>query len=271
MHPFLFEVNGFGLPAYGTFLTLAFGLGIALAARRANARGLDGDRVIDLGLIVLVAALVGSRLLYAVTHVELLRDPETGWTDVVNPFQSAGGAGAVGLSMMGGVVLATLAGVAYVRWKRLPLLPLADVVAPSALLGEAITRIGCFLNGCCHGVVCSLPWGVRFPKGQAALHFPGEAVHPTQLYTSLLAFVGFLGLLALARRRPAPGVVFCAFLALWGGIRFGVDFVRWYEEGSILFHAGGVAFTIHQAIALGMVLAGGLGLRWIAVRAKTAL
>lgn len=265
MHPILFEVGGYPVAAYGMALLLAFVVGISVAVRRARALGLNADRVLDATMLILVSSILGARLLWALTHPEVFRPPHGTWLDAVNPFQGDGDFGIVGLSMMGGVVLALLTSIAFFAYHRLPLLPHADVIMPSVLLGEGITRIGCFLNGCCHGLVCTAPWGVRFPPDSpAAALFPGAAVHPTQLYASLLGFASFALLIWLARRRPFPGAVFFSSMVLVGGYRIALDFVRYYESQVILFRAAGAAFTINQLISAGLVLVGlaGIAVLW---------
>jgi len=260
MHPILFEVGGYPVAAYGMALLLAFGVGIAVATRRARAQGLDGDRVLDASMLILVSSILGAWLLWVVTHPAMFRPPLGSWLDALSPFHADGGFGTVGLSMLGGVVLALLSSLAFFAYHRLPVLPHADVVMPSVLLGEGITRIGCFLNGCCHGLPCAAPWCVRFPDGSpAAALFPGAAVHPTQLYASLLGFSSFALLVWLARRRPTPGTVFFLSLLLVGGYRILLDFVRYYESQVILFRVGGAHFTVNQLISLGLVLAGVAG------------
>jgi phosphatidylglycerol:prolipoprotein diacylglycerol transferase len=268
MHPILFEIGGYPVAAYGTALLLAFVVGISVATRRARAQGLSADRVLDCTMLILVTSILGARLLWVVTHPALFRPPLGSWLDAVNPFQG-GGVGIVGLSMLGGVVLAVIAALAFFAYHRLPVLPHVDVIMPSVLLGEGITRIGCFLNGCCHGVPCTVPWGVRFPVGSpAATLFPGAAVHPTQLYASLLGFGGFALLIWLARRRPAPGVVFFSSLLLLGAYRIALDFVRYYESEVILFQIGESNFTLSQLISLGLVLASAAGIAVLARRPR---
>lgn len=261
MHPILFEVGGYPVAGYGTALLLAFVVGITVATRRARAQGLDADRVLDCSMLILVTSILGARLLWVLTHTEVFRGPQGSWLDAVNPFQSGGGFGLVGLSMLGGVVLALLSALAFFAYRRLPLWPYADVIMPSVLLGEGITRIGCFLNGCCFGLVCTAPWGVRFPDGSpAATLFPGAAVHPAQLYASFLGFASFAFLIWLARRRPFPGAILFTSLVLIGGYRIALDFVRYYESQVVLLRAGGVDININQLIGLGLVLAGIAGL-----------
>ena len=161
--------------------------------------------------------------------------------------------------------------VGLLAYHRLPLWSYLDVIIPSVPLGEGITRIGCFLSGCCHGLVCTAPWGVRFPDGSpAALLFPGAAVHPTQLYASLLGFGSFAFLIWLARRRPPPGVVFFTTLILVGGYRIVLDFFRYYESQVILFRAAGLDFNINQLISLGLVLVGIAGIAVLSRRPASA-
>ena len=271
MHPILFEIAGYPVAAYGTALLLAFLVGIRIAAWRAQAQGLDAKRVVDCSMLILVSSILGARLLWVVTHLAVFRPPLGSWLDAVNPFQGVGGSGTVGLSMLGGVVLAVLSAVAFLAYHRLPLWSYLDVIIPSVPLGEGITRIGCFLSGCCHGLVCTAPWGVRFPDGSpAALLFPGAAVHPTQLYASLLGFGSFAFLIWLARRRPPPGVVFFTTLILVGGYRIVLDFFRYYESQVILFRAAGLDFNINQLISLGLVLVGIAGIAVLSRRPASA-
>jgi len=219
LHPILFRIGSYEVPAYGVALTIAFAVGIAIARRRARAVGIDEERVIDACLIALATSLVGARLLWVVTHLEVFRGPGGGWLQAMNPF-GGGRGGYTGLSMMGGVVLATVSSLAYLAWRGLPLLRTADLLAPSVLLGEGITRIGCFLNGCCYGHACTAWYCLPFPAGSGAHDaFGGEPVLPTQLLASALGIAGFFALSALWRARLRPGAVFFAFLAWVGATR----------------------------------------------------
>jgi phosphatidylglycerol---prolipoprotein diacylglyceryl transferase len=268
VHPILFHIGSYGVPSWGVFLAIAFAAGIAVARRRAREVGLDEDRVVDLCMVIVVASIVGARILWVATHLDFFRPPHGTWTDTFSPFQSSGSLGIVGLSMLGGVALALASSWAFLAWRRMPVLRTMDVLAPSVALGEGITRIGCFLNGCCYGLLCDYPWAVRFPPGSAADRtLGGAAVHPTQLYASVLAFACYFALSWLWRRRPSDGVVFFAMLVLLGAQRIGVDFFRFYEEQIVLFRSGGWAFNLNQVIALALVAVGAAGLWWRRPRA----
>jgi phosphatidylglycerol:prolipoprotein diacylglycerol transferase len=254
VHPVLFELGALRVTSYGVALLIAFGVGIAVAARRAERDGIAPDRIVDVGIVALVASLLGSRLLWLLTHRDLVDG------SVLTALLPFGGEryGLSGLSMQGGVVLAIVAVFACLRWRGVPLLPAADAIAPTVSLGEGITRLGCFLNGCCYGLVCELPWGVRFPSGsQPVERFGDVAVHPTQLYASAAGFAIFALLSLGSARRPFAGATLCAWLVLFGLQRLLVDVFRYYESSVTLFHLGTLPFTVNTVVAVALV-AGGL-------------
>ncbi|MBC7185959.1 MAG: prolipoprotein diacylglyceryl transferase [Calditrichaeota bacterium] len=270
MHPVLFKLGPLEIHAYGLMLAISFVLGILLAARRAKRLGIDPNRIMDLGVLVAVSAIVGARLFYVAFHLDEFRGH---WTDTFNPFQSTGQVGIGGLTLLGGVILAILTSYIYLRLKNLSFLRVADVVAPSLGLGIFLTRIGCFLNGCCFGVPCHLPWAVSFPYGSPAhYHYGPVPIHPTQLYSSLGGLVMFGALLALDRHRRFDGYLFYFFLVFYGIGRFLVDFVRYYEPSMVLVRLGSVTISMNQGISLLMLAAGiiGLVLGWRRLRATAA-
>jgi phosphatidylglycerol:prolipoprotein diacylglycerol transferase len=153
------------------------------------------------------------------------------------------------------VILAVLTGFVYLHWKKLPLWPMLDACAPSFLLGMAITRIGCFLNGCCFGKPTALACGVVFPPDSAAGWFlPHLHLHPTQLYSSLAGLV-MLGLvLFLERFKKFDGYTFLLVMLLDFIFRFCIDFVRYYETQMTVFTIGGVPIINNQLISLTIVV-----------------
>jgi phosphatidylglycerol:prolipoprotein diacylglycerol transferase len=134
-------------------------------------------------------------------------------------------------------------------------------------LGIGITRIGCFLAGCCFGHPTRCPLGVHFPVGAPASRQYGldVAVHPAQLYSSAGGFLIFLILLLWERRSAVRGGTFFGFLLLYGVQRFLVDFTRFYTTDQIW-----LGLSNNQLISLGLVLAGGGGLLAVLRRARGA-
>lgn len=269
MHPVLFRIGSYEVPSYGLLLTLAFAAGIWIARRRAAARGIDGERVLDVCMLILFSSILGARLLWVVTHLDQFRAPQGSWSDALNPFRGGVYVGFAGLSVLGGVVFATASALAYLAWKKMPVLATADVLAPSVALGEGITRIGCFLNGCCYGLPCEGGFCVRFPADSpAALVYHGAAVHPTQLYASAIGFLLFFVLSALLRRSLFPGAVFAAFLAFQGLQRLLLDLVRHHDESVIWFRMGTTPFTANQGVSVALLAAGVIV--FLALRSRTA-
>lgn len=242
-------------------LALAFATGLFVAQRRAERRGLSGERVLESGMVILISSILGSRLLYVLTHWHHFRPPRGTWVDVFNPLATPGSVGITGLSMTGGVVLAAASAVVFIRRRGVPVLPYVDILAPSVALGEGITRIGCFLNGCCFGTPSDLPWAVRFPHGSAAATTFGEtALHPAQIYSSIAGFALFGLLLCVSGRRRREGMVFFGFLLLWGTSRVLLDPLRYYEPGAILVDLPGFRLTVSQGLSLLLAAAGLCGI-----------
>jgi len=248
MHPVLLGP----IKSFGFMLAVSFGLGIWVAARRGRRGGIAPETIYDLSFVILVSSIIGVRGFYVATHLERFQD---NWLRV---FAFPEG----GLTLYGGLVLALLAGWLFCRRKRLGYLQVADIMIPSVALGIGITRIGCFLAGCCYGQPCDLPWAVHFPHGAPAVEqFGPVAVHPSQLYASLGGFLIFGALLLWERRSARPGETLGRFLLLYGCHRFVIDFTRYYEPSQRLL----LDWTNNQWLSLGMI-ALGIGLMVRAVR-----
>jgi phosphatidylglycerol:prolipoprotein diacylglycerol transferase len=270
VHPVLFRIGSYEVASYGLMLTLAFGLGIWIAARRARGRGLNGEAVLDAGIWIIVSSLLGSRAFWVVTHWEQFRPPHGSLWDAINPLASDGQfVGVAGLSVMGGLPAALVVALLFFRWKKLPILAFADLMAPSVALGAGITRIGCFLNGCCFGTACAAPWAVTFPSGSLpGSVFHDTPIHPVQLYASAAGFAIAAFLFWLDSRRPREGAVVFAMCVLMGLQRFLLEFIRYNEGGEIWFRVGDQIVSSYQGVALGLVAVGAAGLLWSASRAR---
>ncbi len=159
----LLEKNfaGGGLPirGYGVMLLIAVVAGVVLAARQAARAGLNPDIIYSFAFWVFVAGIVGARAFFVIQYWDQFPRATTLQTigAILNVTEG-------GLVVYGSLIGAMLAGTVFLYLHKLPVLPIADLIAPSLLLGLAIGRIGCLLNGCCYGGLCDTPWlGVRFP------------------------------------------------------------------------------------------------------------
>jgi phosphatidylglycerol:prolipoprotein diacylglycerol transferase len=265
MHPNIVEIGPVVIHWYGLMLSLSLLLGIYLSIYRAKKRHVDEDIIVNLAIIIVLCAVIGSRFQYVVTHVDEFRGH---WWDVLNPVQSDGTIGIGGLSMLGGVLLSIIALIIYSRIVKKNFLIIGDILAPAFGLGIGLTRIGCFMVGCCFGKVCHHPWGVVFPRysiPDAIPELAGQHIHPTQLYASIYGWIILATVLLLDRKKRFPGFILAVFFMMYGVARFLVDFVRYYNDS--LFTLLGRTWTINQAISLAMFLA---GLAMLIILPKTA-
>ena len=236
MHPTLF---GF-IKSYGLMLAISFLLGMALSIRRGRRYNLTPETVMDLVFGVLVSSIIGVRLFFVLTHLDRFDT----WYE---PFFIWDG----GLTLYGGIILAT-ATVWWMTHKRgIPFLVFADIFSPGVILGIGITRIGCFLAGCCFGHPTDCPLGVVFPAGSEPVRIFGQIpLHPSQLYASGGGFLIFGLLLLLERFVRFPGSTFALFLGLYGLQRFLVDFTRHYEADQLLLFG----WSNNQWISIGLMV-----------------
>jgi phosphatidylglycerol:prolipoprotein diacylglycerol transferase len=245
--PELVSFGPFHLRTFGLTLALSFLVGTWISLQEARRRGIDETRLVNLVLVILVASIVGARAFYVWTHpAETAGDP-------LAFFRLWEG----GLTLIGGFVAGTAAGFAYMRRAGLPLGATADTVTPAVALGVGITRVGCFLNGCCFGVPCDLPWGVHFPPGAPSeAVYPGAALHPSQLYNALAFFALFALLLWLRPRLKGDGQLWWLFVILFALVRFPIDATRHYEASAYVLRLGSWRITDSELIGIGLVLVG---------------
>lgn len=248
MHPVLFQIGGVTIYSYGVLVALGVLAGLWLARRQAAAAGLDAERVWNLGIYMVLAALVGAKLWQIAVRWE---DYAADWRQLFSlaTLQAAG-------MFYGGLVAALVVAVLYVRRAGLDFLALADVYAAPLALGHAIGRLGCFAAGCCWGKPTAAAWAVTFTDSHAEelvgvpLH---QSLHPTQLYEALANFLIFAGLWQLGRRRQFPGQVFAAYAMLYGLARGGIEIFRGDPDRTLLFDG---RLSLMQIVSAALFLLG---------------
>ena len=184
------------------------------AAKNAPRYGFKPEDVWDVSLFGLLGGVLGGRIGFVVQEPHFWERPQ----QMLAIWDG-------GMAFYGGLLGGILAGVLTCRAKKMRVADMADLAAPSLALGYIFGRIGCFLNGCCYGGVCDLPWAMRFPDE----HVPGGFTppsHPAQLYSSLAGLLIFLLLLPLEKYRQFRGQIMYVFLMLYGAYRFLIEIVR---------------------------------------------
>jgi phosphatidylglycerol:prolipoprotein diacylglycerol transferase len=227
MYPILVEIGSFPIYTYGVLLAAAYLLGLQLALVRARRLGLDPGRVMDLGIWIIVSALVGAKLLLLVVEWDTYG---RSFNDVLTLVRSAG-------VFYGGLVVAVLVAMWYMWRHRLPIWPVSDAFAPGIALGHVIGRLGCFFAGCCFGRQTSVPWAVTFHSEYAAQNVGtpiNVPLHPTQLYEAGAELLILGALLVLEKRgRHFPGRTFWGYMLLYGISRFVIEFYRGDSRGMV--------------------------------------
>ncbi len=223
MFPNLCKIDGFILHTYGILLATGFLAAVLLMKREARRVGLDPNQVMDLAFYTLVSALIGSRLFYVLTNWGEFRDSPV---DVVFFWRG-------GLVFYGGLILAFLTGLWYVRKHRLNFSKLADLVAPSIALGQAVGRLGCFSAGCCYGGPSALPWAVTFRSAESLAPL-GIPLHPTQLYEAAADFVIFLALRMMRKKERFQEKLFWYYLLFYSTARYVIEFYRNDPRGWVI-------------------------------------
>jgi phosphatidylglycerol:prolipoprotein diacylglycerol transferase len=211
MHPVLIEFGSFPLGTYGLLLAIAFFAGTALAKRQGGLDGLSPLAITDLGIAMLISALLGSKLL--MIAVDLIGGAPLREVFSLGTLRAGG-------AIHGGIIAAT----AVFFWKLrkgqgLPLRVTGDALVPGVALGQAIGRLGCFSAGCCYGTESHLPWATTFtdPLARAFSGTPlGIPLHPVQLY-NFLANLLVMAILLLARpKRTFRGQIFALYFLVEG-------------------------------------------------------
>jgi phosphatidylglycerol---prolipoprotein diacylglyceryl transferase len=233
--------------SYGVLLALSFLLGVYYAMKRAKKAGIDPNMIVDLSFIVLLASIIGSRFFYVIYHTE---EFSNNLLDIINPFHS-GYIGIAGLSMMGGVILALVSAFAFFLYKRQSPWAVFDVMMPMFALGIGITRIGCFLNGCCFGLPTHSHLGMIFPPdSQAGYVFPDTPLLPTQLFESVAGFAILAIVIWSERYKKFDGHSFWITIALYAAWRFTIDFFRYYEDSMVFMNIGNQPISRNQFLSI---------------------
>ena len=227
MYPLLFELGPLNIYSYGVTLGGAYFLAFWYAVRRARRAGLNELRIMDLGFVGIVSAVVGAKLMLLVVDFSRYAG---------DPAQLLGLLW-VGGVFYGGLLLAVPMCWWYIRRNGLPLWTTCDTFAPGIALAQGVGRMGCLLGGCCYGQPTDARWGITFTNTLAAANSGtplGVALHPTQIYESVAVLL-ILGVLLVGERRwrPFPGRTFWTYVLLYGVARIVLELYRGDPRGTV--------------------------------------
>jgi phosphatidylglycerol:prolipoprotein diacylglycerol transferase len=258
--------SGIPIFGYGFMMVVGFSAATLLAVHHAKRIGMDPNIIWDLMMWLLIPGLIGARAFYVIQYPQRV----FGGVPGQNPLRSMIALWDGGLVFYGSVIGGAIGGWIFCHRRKIRPLQLGDVVAPSLFVGAGFGRIGCFLYGCCYGGPCSLPWAVQFPPDsltyQAQLNdgviLPGAQsttpLHPTQIYSSLMAFLLAGVLVWCFRKRMFEGFVVGLMFTLYPVNRFFLELIRNDERGQL-----GTSLTISQLISIVLFISGISILVWL--------
>jgi phosphatidylglycerol:prolipoprotein diacylglycerol transferase len=254
--PFFLPMATVPVFGYGAMLLLSFWSAGTYGAWRARQQGIPEKLIWDLAITILMSGIVGARIFYLVQKREMVfADVHTVGQFLFTLVNLPDG----GIVLYGGVIGGAIAFLAFCRHHKLSVLNIADIVTPSVFLGVGFGRIGCFLNGCCYGDFCDLPWSVQYPSGTntfdalvmrgfiSAADAATPPMHPSQIYSSINGFLIAILTANFFAVRPQVGSVLALGWILYPILRFLEERVRADELGQ--FDTG---LTISQLISLGL-------------------
>jgi prolipoprotein diacylglyceryl transferase len=263
---------------YGLFLMLGFIAGLALAWHRAKKTGLSTNATMDIGLISIIAGVLGARAAFLLIDYEPVDGDYGNIAEWLAVWQG-------GLTFQGGLFLALIADFIYLRWKKISVGRMFDVYAPSLALGVGFGRIGCLLNGCCWGKIApnGSPFAMYFPEeiesmasqyviqqhypqywtelmtslGYPADTMPTVPIYATQIISAIGLFLIAAGLIWAEKRwrNRADGQVIVWILFAYAIGRFAIEF--WRDDTPLRYGFGGFdGLRLGQWLALAMFAAG---------------
>jgi phosphatidylglycerol:prolipoprotein diacylglycerol transferase len=219
MIPILVKIGPLTIHTYGFMMALGVAFGLWFVFVQAKKHNLPSAKLIDIAFYTIIIALVGAKLtLFVGNFSYYVKNP----SELIT-FARTGGV------FQGGLFFGFVFALWYMKKHRIPTWKTADIVGPALALGHGFGRIGCFSAGCCFGRDCAVPWGVTFSNDYAhnLTGIPlGTALHPTQLYESILNFTNFLVLFVILRQKKFDGQVFSLYIINYSLIRYFVEFYR---------------------------------------------
>ncbi len=227
--PIAFTIFGISVRWYGVLISSAILIGTFIAVKRAKKKNINEDDLVNILLVAIPSAIICARLYYVVFE----------WNSYGGDFFKIINIRSGGLAIHGGVIGAVLSSYIYCKIKKINLVKVMDLCAPSLILGQSIGRWGNFMNSEAHGGPTDLPWGIMID---------GQKVHPTFLYESIWNFGVFVILLYVDKNyKKFDGQIFLLYGILYSLARF---FIEGMRTDSLMF----MGMRIAQIISLATIV-----------------
>lgn len=217
LQPIAFEIGPFTIYWYGIIITSAFILGTILAYYHAAKTDIDPEHILNMLILIIPASIIGARLFQVLS---LWEDYRSNPLEIIATWHG-------GLAIHGGLIGGFMVGYYYIRKHRLDFWKLADIYAPSIILGQAIGRWGNFINQEAYGSAVTRSFISHFPDFiQRQMLIDGQYHHPAFLYESIWDLIIFIILMICLRRRHFKGQIMLLYLTLYSVGRFLIEELR---------------------------------------------
>jgi phosphatidylglycerol---prolipoprotein diacylglyceryl transferase len=249
----IFHLGWFRLKWYGLLIAMAVLIGVNLSMRLGQARKIDAESIADLAICLVIGAIPAARLYYVIFEWQTYsQHPE----NIIKIWEG-------GIAIHGALIGGSIAAIIFAKFKQISFWQLADIVAPSVALGQAIGRWGNFFNSEAFGSQTDLPWKLCIPRSLNAC----EYVHPTFLYESLWNLLVFALLMWLfikdnRHHHLKTGSIFLVYLVAYSIGRFAIEGLR---TDSLMFGS----LRMAQMISLVGIGVGSIGLSWLYLRRRS--
>jgi phosphatidylglycerol:prolipoprotein diacylglycerol transferase len=235
--PVAFKIGPISIHWYGIIMASAISLGLIIALRESKKKNLNPDLLLDLIIFAIPFSIIGARTYYVIFQWDYyIQHPQ----DIIAIWQG-------GLAIHGALIGATITAIIFTKIKGVNFWKIADIAAPSLILGQAIGRWGNFINQEAYGYKTNLPW---------AMYIDGAYRHPTFLYESIWDFLVFIFLLWLRRRKKIKtGEIFLSYIIAYS---FGRFFVEAFRTDSLMVGP----LRMAQVISIALIITAGFFIYW---------
>jgi len=247
MFPDILSIGPLTIHTYGLMVATGFVVGLIVTIKAGKSEGFSSQQIMDMGFIIILAAIIGSRLMYILMNISYYKE------NLLEAVEIWHG----GLVFSGGVIAVIISMSFYLKKHDLSFWKTGDLFAPAAAIGQAIGRIGCLMAGCCYGRPTSSILGVTFthPHSLAPTNIP---LHPTQIYSSLSGFIIFCILLVLKSKKKFDGQVLIWFLILHSTSRLAIERFRGDDRGTLI----AANMSVTQLVAITLLIVSVILLFW---------
>ncbi|AVV10828.1 prolipoprotein diacylglyceryl transferase [Listeria monocytogenes] len=240
LDPVAIQIGSISVKWYGVIIASAVVIALLLALSEANKRKMDKEIIVDLLIWAIPISIISARIYYVIFEWDFYKN---NLGEIVKIWHG-------GIAIYGALIGAVLTAIIFSRFKKISFWQLADVVAPSLIIAQAIGRWGNFMNQEAHGAETTRSFleSLHLPDFIInQMYIDGAYYQPTFLYESLWNVLGFVILLIIRRTKIRRGELFLGYV-IW--YSFGRFFIEGMRTDSLMWGD----FRVSQALSLLLIV-----------------